>query len=135
MMAKYGYVFQFLCDEILQASYIFLLQVWIISQRRIRNIFKHGTPVYDLNFSPNGHWIATCSPWDKTVRIWRLRDGFSRVLNPSSSSLVRSIQYGWTTLGIWMYSGQVLYMECADRKFGGEVARIFQTCPKSGVHT
>ena len=30
---------------------IWLLQIWIISQRRVRNTFEHGSPVYGLDFS------------------------------------------------------------------------------------
>jgi len=54
-------------------------QIWIVSQRRVRNIFTHRDVVFSLSFSPDGLCVATCSQ-DETVRIWRLRDGFSRVL-------------------------------------------------------
>jgi len=66
----------------LQVSDIFLLQIWMISQRRVTNTFVHQKAVYALNFSPNGQYIVSCSH-DDTVTIWRLRDGFSRVLTAS----------------------------------------------------
>jgi len=59
-----------------------LFQIWIISQRRVRNTLKHRHNVHALNFSPNGRCIVTCSS-DKTVIIWRLRDRSSRVLTAS----------------------------------------------------
>src|SRR5260370_27380201 len=49
-----------------------------MSQRRVRCAFMHGSHIDGFHFSPNGHCVATCS--SKTVRIWRLRDGSSRVL-------------------------------------------------------
>src|SRR5258708_2617665 len=58
-----------------------LLQIWSLSQRRIRNTFKHQNIVLSLNFSPNGQCIVSCS-YDDKVTIWRLRDGSSRVLTP-----------------------------------------------------
>jgi len=64
--------------KILQVSDIFL-QVWTISQTRVRNILRHQHAVSALNFSPNGRYIVSCS-YDKKVIIWRLRDGSSRVL-------------------------------------------------------
>jgi len=73
--------------------FIFSLpQIWIVSQRRIRNIFKHQHDVSTLNFSPNGQWIASGS-WDMTVRIWRLRDGSSRVLLSASKFSPWSIRF------------------------------------------
>jgi WD40 repeat protein len=35
----------------------YLLQVWIISQRRVRNTFRHWDIVSALNFSPNGQYL------------------------------------------------------------------------------
>ena len=61
---------------------IFFLQIWTISQTRLRNTFRHRHNVYSLNFSPNGRFIVTCS-FGRTVILWRLRDGSSRVLNSS----------------------------------------------------
>jgi len=76
-MVIYGYVFQL---KIFQVSDI-LLQIWSVSQRRVRNMFKHRNIVCSLNFSSNGRCIVSCS-YDKRVIIWRLRDGSSRVLTP-----------------------------------------------------
>ena len=76
-MAMYGYVFRFRC---LQRPNTFLLQIWILSQKRVRNTFRHRDIVSALNFSPSGQCLVTCS-FDKNVRIWRLRDGSSRVLS------------------------------------------------------
>ena len=59
-------------------SDIVLPQIWIISQRRVSRAFRHGDCIYGLHFSPNGQCVATCS--GRTVRIWRLRDGSSRVI-------------------------------------------------------
>jgi len=75
-MAMHGYVFRFRC---LQRPNIFLLQIWIISQKRVRNTFGHRDIVTALNFSPNGQCLVTCS-FDRGIKIWRLRDGSSRVL-------------------------------------------------------
>jgi len=66
--------------KIYQVFDIFL-QIWSVSQRRVRNTFKHPNTVYSLNFSPNGRCIVSCS-YDDKVTIWRLRDGSSRVLTP-----------------------------------------------------
>jgi len=85
-MAMYGYVFRFRC---VQRPNIFLLQIWIISQKRVRNTFRHGRGVSALNFSPNGQCLVTCT-FDRNARIWRLRDGSSRVL--------------LTTFGVYPYS-------------------------------
>ena len=60
-----------------------LLQIWSVSQRRVRNMFKHRNVVYSLNFSPNGRYIVSCSIHAR-VLIWRLRDGSSRVLTPNN---------------------------------------------------
>jgi len=57
----------------------YLLQIWVISQRRVRNTFGHRETVTALNFSPDGRCLVTCS-YDRTVRIWGLRDGTSKVL-------------------------------------------------------
>jgi len=42
-------------------------------------MFRHRRTVSGLNFSPDGRCLVTCS-YDKTVRIWGLRDGSSKVL-------------------------------------------------------
>jgi len=76
-MAIHGYVFRFRC---VQRPNISLLQIWIISQKRVRNTFGHRETVNALNFSPNGQCLVTCS-FDRNVRIWGLRDGSSRVLS------------------------------------------------------
>jgi len=76
-MATYGYVFRFRC---LKQPNTFLLQIWIISQKRVRNTFRHRHIVTALNFSPSGQCLVTCT-FDRNVRIWRLRDGSSRVLS------------------------------------------------------
>ena len=76
-MAIYEYVFRFRC---VQQSNIFLLQIWIISQKRVRNTFMHRSTISGLHFSPNGQCLVACS-FDMSVRVWRLRDGSSRVLS------------------------------------------------------
>jgi len=76
--------------KILQVSDI-LLQVWTVSQTRVRNTLRHQDSVHALNFSPNGRFIVTCSS-DKTAKIWRLRDGSLRVLT-SFSVFPRSVQF------------------------------------------
>ena len=48
------------------------LQIWIVTERRVRNTFKHDRTVHSLHFSPNVQSIAI---GDVVVR--RLRDGFS----------------------------------------------------------
>jgi len=72
--------FPILLMKIFQFFDIFL-QIWSVSQRRVRNTFKHRNFVYSLNFSPNGRCIVSCS-FDGRGIIWRLRDGSSRVLTP-----------------------------------------------------
>src|SRR5260221_5565888 len=62
----------------LQVSDIILLQIWIISQKRVSCAFRHGSYITALHFSPNGQCVVACSRG--TVRIWRLRDGSSRVI-------------------------------------------------------
>jgi len=76
-MAMYGYVFRFCCLK--QRNILLPSQIWIISQKRVRNTFRHRHVVSALNFSPNGQCLVTCS-FDRSVRIWRLRDGSSRVI-------------------------------------------------------
>ena len=77
-MAKYGYVSNSSVMLFLRVSDIVLLQIWIISQRRVSCAFRNESRIDDLHFSPNGQCVATCS--GDTVRIWRLRDGSSRVI-------------------------------------------------------
>ena len=77
-MEMYGYVSNFSVTLFHQVSDIVLPQIWIISQRRVSCAFRHGIYIDGLHFSPNGQCVATCS--GKTVRIWRLRDGSSRVI-------------------------------------------------------
>ena len=36
--------------------------------------------IKDLDFSPDGRFLVSCS-YDNTVRIWRMRDGFSKLLD------------------------------------------------------
>jgi len=60
-------------------AWYFLIQIWITSQKRVRNTFRHRHIVTALNFSPNGQCLVTCS-LDRNVRIWKLRDGSSREL-------------------------------------------------------
>src|SRR5258707_5500316 len=62
-------------------------QVWDIRNRRIRNIFKtHSNSVESVDFSPNGQLVASASG-DKTVRIWNMRDGSTRVFSDSAQGL------------------------------------------------
>ena len=62
-------------------------QVWDIPNRRIRNIFKtHSNSVESVDFSPNGQLVASASG-DKTVRIWNMRDGSTRVFSDSAQGL------------------------------------------------
>jgi WD40 repeat protein len=73
-------------SETHQDSDIFFLEIWIVSQRRVRNTFKFRRPYFisTVNFSPNGQCIITC--WlDETIIVWRLRDGFSRGLTAPGS--------------------------------------------------
>jgi len=112
----HGYVPQFRC---VQQPNILLLQIWIISQKRVRNTFRHRDTVRALNFSPNGQCLVTCSFYD--VRMWMLRDGSSRVLStfgvyPSSWSVRCSLDGRYIASGcnygdilIWnMRTGKVV---------------------------
>ena len=65
-----------------------MFQIWIVSQRRVRNTFKHQGTVRGVDFSPNGESIAIAS--EQTVVIRRLRDGFSRILKQTD------LIYPWT---------------------------------------
>jgi WD40 repeat protein len=128
MMAKYGYVFQFLCDEILRASDILLLQIWKSPKRKLEIYSGTKSRVRDLNFSPNGHWIATCSPHGtRKIRIWRLRDGFSRVLDTSSYPWSVRFSMDGRYISIGGYFRAMVYIECAHRKTGGELERPFRS--------
>ena len=52
-------------------------QIWEIEQRRLWAMFKHHKgDVFSLTFSPDGHFLVSGS-YDDSVRIWRLRDGWS----------------------------------------------------------
>jgi WD40 repeat protein len=84
---------------------ICLLQVWIISHRGIRNIFSHGSYVNDLNFSPDGYWIASTK--DRSIRIWRLRDGFSRNLDVSTDPFAVRFSMDGRHVASGLFTGQV----------------------------
>ncbi len=42
--------------------------------RVARTLPRHGEPVHDLCFSPDGAWLVTTS-WDRTARLWDARTG------------------------------------------------------------
>ena len=103
------------------------LEIWIISQRRVRNIFKHRGSVTGLDFSPNGQSIAIAS--GRTVVIRGLRDGSSRVLDYNLPWSVR-----FSKDGVYVASGgnrhdsrikilNVRMGRCVAR-YGGDVGAV-----------
>jgi len=61
--------------------------------KRTRNIFReHTNAITGLDFSPDGRFLVSCS-YDGTVRIWRMRDGFSKVLDDNSASSFYSVKF------------------------------------------
>ena len=48
--------------------------------------------IRDLDFSPDGRFLVSSS-FDKTVRIWRMRDGFSKVLEDKSAFSFYSVKF------------------------------------------
>jgi len=69
------------------------LQIWEIAKKRTRNIFReHTDAITDLDFSPNGRFLVSSSD-DKTVRIWRMRDGFSKLLWDKDASIFYNVRF------------------------------------------
>ena len=55
-------------------------KIWDIAIKRMRAILKgHNDAINDVVFSPNSHSLVSGS-FDRTVRIWNIRDGSSKVL-------------------------------------------------------
>ena len=74
-------------------NYYLCLQIWEIAKKRTRNIFReHTDAITDLDFSPNSRFLVSSS-YDRTVRIWRMRDGFSKLLEDQSASLFYSVRF------------------------------------------
>jgi len=48
--------------------------------------------IRDLDFSPDGRFLVSCS-YDRTVRIWRMRDGFSKLLEDKTASYFYSVKF------------------------------------------
>ena len=48
--------------------------------------------VRDLDFSPDSRFLVSCS-YDGTVRIWRMRDGFSKLLEDKYASSFYSVKF------------------------------------------
>ncbi|MEY9800173.1 WD40 repeat protein [Bradyrhizobium ottawaense] len=56
------------------------IAVWTAGRRQPDRVFEgHVGPIVALAVSPDGALLASAS-WDRTVRIWSLSDGVSRVL-------------------------------------------------------
>jgi general transcriptional corepressor TUP1 len=56
------------------------LQIWDIQTGALNRVFKgHQEEVYSIDFFPDGRFIVSGSG-DKTVRIWNMDDGNSKVL-------------------------------------------------------
>ena len=68
-----------------------MVQIWIVSQKRVRNTFKHSLIIWGLDFSPNGQCIAITGGAGVIIR--RLRDGFSRIFQQSPNDQSRSVRY------------------------------------------
>ena len=83
-----------------------MLQIWIVSQRRVRNAFKYEGAVRGLDFSPNGQCIAIAC--GDTLVIRRLRDGFSRVLQQSLIDICWSVRYSQDGRHVALSGGDVL---------------------------
>jgi len=64
-----------------------------MAKKRTRNIFQALTSAMkDLDFSPDGRFLVSCS-LDGKVRIWRMRDGFSKLLKDGSALTFRSVKF------------------------------------------
>jgi WD40 repeat protein len=63
-------------------------KIWNIAERRVLAMFKgHTSPVYSVDFSPDGRFLVSGSS-DNSVRIWRMRDGSSKKLLDTNMSLI-----------------------------------------------
>src|SRR6266545_1896332 len=59
-------------------------QVWDVAKKRTRNVFRHRRGVSGVDFSPDGHFLVSCSH-DGKVCIWSMRDGSSTVFLDTQS--------------------------------------------------
>jgi len=68
-------------------------QIWEFANKRTRNIFReHTNTIIDLDFSPDSRFLVSSS-FDKTMRIWRMRDGFSTLLEDKSASFFYGVNF------------------------------------------
>ena len=70
-----------------------LLQIWDITQNRMRAMFKrHGDEVNSIAFSPDGRSLVSGSD-DYSVCIWNIRDGSSKELPMAAGAIVVSVVF------------------------------------------
>ena len=51
------------------------VRLWdLVEDRELRILSGHADHTFSARFSPDGHWLATCSP-DQTIKLWRVATG------------------------------------------------------------
>jgi len=71
----------------------FYCLLWEIAKKRTRNTLRgHTDTITGPDFSPDGRFLVSCS-YDRTVRIWRMRDGFSKLLEDTDASVFLCVEF------------------------------------------
>ncbi|KAF8605223.1 WD40 repeat-like protein, partial [Ceratobasidium sp. AG-I] len=68
---------------------------------------EHVAQVKDLQFSPDGQFLITCS-WDKTVLVWRVESDASGRFSVTHKLEHRSLTGGFVSQVAWNPNGEQL---------------------------
>ena len=74
------------------------------SRKLLLTLPGHQTTVTQIQFSPDGNILASAS-WDKTVKLWRIKDGTLITTLEGHQDGINSIAFAWGKKGYLLASG------------------------------